>query len=69
MYNLIDQLAHQGMAVILVSSELPEVCGMADRILVMSKGKITGEFDRSAATETALVEASAVGHGPTARGE
>jgi ABC-type sugar transport system ATPase subunit len=57
MYNLIDQLAHQGMAVILVSSELPEVCGMADRILVMRGGRIVGELSGDA-TEEEIMEKS-----------
>jgi erythritol transport system ATP-binding protein len=45
-----------------------EVLAMADRILVMSKGKITGEFTRADATEEALVAASAVGHKITQTG-
>jgi ABC-type sugar transport system ATPase subunit len=57
MYNLIDQLAHQGMAVILVSSELPEVLGMADRILVMRAGRIVGELSGNA-TEEDIMEKS-----------
>jgi ABC-type sugar transport system ATPase subunit len=57
MYNLIDQLAHQGMAVILVSSELPEVLGMADRILVMRAGRIVGELSGDA-TEEDIMEKS-----------
>jgi len=40
------ELAKQGMAIILISSELPEVIGMSDRILVVSKGRITGEYQR-----------------------
>ncbi len=42
-YNLINQLKKQGIAVIIVSSEMPEVMGVADRILVMCDGRITGE--------------------------
>jgi len=57
MYNLIDQLAHQGMAVILVSSELPEVLGMADRILVMRAGRIVAELSGDA-TEEDIMEKS-----------
>ncbi len=67
-FQIMRKLALQGLGILFVSTELKEILSMADRILVMSKGKITGEFDRGAATETALVEASAVGHGPT-RGE
>jgi erythritol transport system ATP-binding protein len=54
--------------VLFISSELLEVLAMADRILVMSKGKITGEFTRAEATEEALVAASAVGHTITETG-
>jgi ABC-type sugar transport system ATPase subunit len=56
-YNLIDKLAKQKMAVILVSSELPEVCGMADRILVMRSGRIVGELSGDA-TEEEIMEKS-----------
>ncbi|MCD8349838.1 MAG: ATP-binding cassette domain-containing protein, partial [Planctomycetaceae bacterium] len=44
-YNLINELALQGCAIIMVSSEMPEVIGMADRILVMCQGRITGELN------------------------
>jgi erythritol transport system ATP-binding protein len=64
-FEIMNNLAKQGYGVLFASSELKEVMAMADRIIVMSKGKITGEFDRSNATEEALVAASAVGHGPT----
>ncbi|MBU2700488.1 D-xylose transport system ATP-binding protein [Sporomusaceae bacterium BoRhaA] len=43
-YNLINQLAAEGIAIIMISSDLPEVLGMADRILVMNEGRIRGEF-------------------------
>lgn len=49
-YAQINQLAKAGLAIVLVSSELPEVLGMADRVLVLHEGKVTGEFDRLAAT-------------------
>ncbi len=49
-YGQINQLAKAGLAIVLVSSELPEVLGMADRVLVLHEGKVTGEFSRSAAT-------------------
>jgi ABC-type sugar transport system ATPase subunit len=54
-YNLMDILAKQGLAILMVSSELPEILGMCDRIYVMKNGKITGEFNREDATETALL--------------
>ena len=56
-YELIDQLAARGMGIILISSELPEILGMADRILVMHAGKIVGEFSREEATEEILMHA------------
>jgi len=54
-YNLMDILAKQGLAVLMVSSELPEILGMCDRIYVMKNGKITGEFNREEASETLLL--------------
>lgn len=50
-YKLIDELAKNGKAVLLISSELPEVLSMSDRILVMHEGRLKGEFDRSEATQ------------------
>lgn len=46
-YQLINQIAAQGVAVIMISSELPEVLGLSDRIYVMREGRISGEFDNS----------------------
>ena len=57
------ELAEQGLAVIMVSSELPEVLGMADRIAVMHEGHIRRVFDRSEATPEAIVTA-AIGAAP-----
>jgi erythritol transport system ATP-binding protein len=62
--EIINQLAEQNYGVIFVSSELKEILAMSDRIMVMSKGKITGEFTHQEATEEKLVAASAIGHGP-----
>jgi erythritol transport system ATP-binding protein len=64
MFEIMSRLAVQGFGILFASSELKEVLAMADRILVMSKGKITGDFQRAEATEGVLVKASAVGHGP-----
>ncbi|HAF62708.1 MAG TPA: sugar ABC transporter ATP-binding protein [Anaerolineaceae bacterium] len=64
-FEIMNRMAGQHYGVIFVSSELKEVLAMSDRILVMSKGKITGEFTYSEATEEKLVTASAIGHGPT----
>ncbi|WP_040165886.1 sugar ABC transporter ATP-binding protein [Microbacterium gorillae] len=49
-HRLLSELAGQGMAILMISSELPEVLGMADRILVMREGRITAEIDRKDAT-------------------
>ena len=53
-YRLIRELARRGVAIILVSSELPEVLGMADRILCMADGRIAGELPPSATEEEVL---------------
>ncbi len=58
-HALIDRLAGEGMAIILISSELPEVMGMSDRVLVMRHGAIAGEFARGEATAEALGAAAA----------
>jgi len=50
-YNLIYQLANKGIAVLFASSDLPEVMGLADRIVVMREGEIAGELPHDAATE------------------
>lgn len=67
-FEIMNRLALQKYAVIFVSSELKEVLAMSDRILVMSKGAITGEFTHEEATEEKLVAASAIGHGPSIGG-
>ncbi len=50
-HALIDELAHRGMAILLISSELPEVLAMSDRVLVMSEGRLVGELSREEATQ------------------
>ena len=45
-YRLMDDLAKEGKAILLISSELEEVLSMADRVLVMREGRISGEFSR-----------------------
>jgi L-arabinose transport system ATP-binding protein len=54
-YRLIDELAGEGMAVLFISSELPEVIGMSDRVLVMEGGRLTGELSREEATEERII--------------
>lgn len=59
LYHLINEVAQAGKAVILISTDLPEVLGMADRILVMSGGRIAGEWPRGAINEEdAMLRAS-----------
>jgi len=60
-YLQINRLAAEGMAIVLVSSELPEVLGLADRVVVLHEGRITGEFRRDEATAEAVM-ACATGH-------
>jgi D-xylose transport system ATP-binding protein len=55
-YKLLHTLAEQGVAVIMISSELPEILGLSDRILVMCEGRIAGEFNRTAATKEKIME-------------
>ena len=59
-YNLIDELTKQGMGILVLSTELPEVLGIADRILVVREGQVTGEFTRAEATQEKLMAAAAV---------
>ncbi len=58
-YDLIFHLAESGMAIIVVSSEMPELLYLADRILVMSEGRQTGLIHRSAATEERIMQLAA----------
>jgi len=55
-YKLMNELVRRGVAVLMISSELPEVLGMCDRILVMHEGRIAGELAQSAATQEAVMD-------------
>jgi ribose transport system ATP-binding protein len=57
-HKLIDELANAGLAVLVMTSEMPEILGVSDRILVMSNGRITGEFDRKDVTQEKILEAA-----------
>ena len=57
-HHIINELAQQGLAVILISSDLPEVLAMSDRILVMREGKQMGIFDRDEATQETVMTAA-----------
>ncbi|MER6165412.1 multiple monosaccharide ABC transporter ATP-binding protein [Streptomyces violaceorubidus] len=54
-YTVIDRLAAEGKAVVFISSELPELLGMCDRIYTMAAGRLTGEFSRAEASQEALM--------------
>lgn len=60
-YQQMNRLATEGMAIVLVSSELPEVLGLSDRVMVLHEGQITGEFRRDEATAEAVMSC-ATGH-------
>jgi rhamnose transport system ATP-binding protein len=67
-HHMISDLAGQGIAVIMISSDLPEVLGMSDRVLVMREGRQMAVLDRADATEQSVM-AAAMGHGETAPAE
>lgn len=66
-HEFISEMAAEGLAVILISSELPEVMGMADNIMVMHEGEITAAFTREEATSDAIILA-ATGHSSNKKG-
>ena len=55
-HKLLNALAEQGVAIIIISSELEEVLGISDRILVMNEGRIVSEFTRENANREAIME-------------
>ena len=57
-HKLMGELAAQGVAILMISSELPEILGMSDRILVMCEGRMTGEFTREKATPENIMTAA-----------
>jgi len=61
-HRLMSKLAQDGKAIIMISSELPEILGMSDRILVMHEGRVGGIFERKDATQESIMQA-ATGHG------
>ena len=67
-YELINRLTAGGKAVILVSSELPELMGMSDRIIMLTAGRIGGAFARADFAQEKLL-AAAMGRGAAQRGE
>jgi ribose transport system ATP-binding protein len=57
-YRLISELTQEGLAIVMVSSELPEIMAIADRIIVLSEGKQTAEFSHLQATEELIMKAA-----------
>ncbi len=57
-HRLMSELAGQGLAVLMISSELPEVLGMADRVLVMHEGRLAAEISREEADEERVIRAA-----------
>lgn len=55
-YTIMNSLVEQGMSILMISSELPEILGMSDRVYVMSAGKINGEMPIETATQEAIME-------------
>jgi len=55
-HELMGELTAQGVAVIMVSSELPEILGMCDRVMVMHEGRVRGELSRDEATQERIME-------------
>jgi L-arabinose transport system ATP-binding protein len=61
-YRLMDELANEGLGIMFISSELPEILGMSDRIYVMQNGRITGELQGGEATEEKVLALAMVDH-------
>jgi ribose transport system ATP-binding protein len=57
-YRLMNRLAERGVGILMISSELPEVMGISDRILVMHEGRVTGQFDARTVTDDELMNAT-----------
>jgi ribose transport system ATP-binding protein len=62
-HALMDELAQSGVGVLMISSDLPEVMGVSDRILVMREGRLVGEFTRDEATQDKIMHAATGGKG------
>jgi ribose transport system ATP-binding protein len=60
-YQIMDELTKKGVGIIMISSELPEVLGMSDRVLVIHEGRLTGEFQRAEATQERIMRCATGG--------
>jgi rhamnose transport system ATP-binding protein len=58
-HRTISHLATQGLTILLISSELPEILGMSDRVLVMREGRLVAQFSRADATQESIIQAAA----------
>jgi ABC-type sugar transport system ATPase subunit len=63
-YLLMGELAEKGKAIVMISSEMPELIGMCDRIIVLAEGKLTGEFERSRFSQEDIMWCAAGGSAP-----
>jgi rhamnose transport system ATP-binding protein len=57
-HGLMSKLAAEGLSILMISSELPEILGMSDRVLVMREGYVTAEFSRAEATQENIISAA-----------
>jgi ABC-type sugar transport system ATPase subunit len=57
-HALMSKLASEGMAILMISSELPEILGMSDQVIVMREGHVTGHFSRADATQEKIISAA-----------
>jgi ribose transport system ATP-binding protein len=67
-YSIMNELAQQGIGIIMISSEMPEILAMSDRILVMCEGRVAGELNRAEATQERIME-FASGQSAVSKGE
>ena len=61
-YTIMNDLVEQGMSIIMISSELPEILGMSDRVYVVSEGRITGELPVEEATQENIMHLATTTH-------
>ncbi len=57
-YKIMNDLAEKGMAIIMISSEMPEIIGMCDRVIVMRQGRITGEYSKESMNENNMIKSA-----------
>jgi ABC-type sugar transport system ATPase subunit len=64
-YEVVERMKDQGIAVLLISSELPELLRLSDRVIVLDRGRVAGELSAAEASEEAITALAVGGHGPT----